>query len=136
MTRKNMWMTGGLVAVAAMLAVQVWAEEQGAAAAPAGVPAVAPAGGGHGGPGAALREALSFEKVDANADGQVSLEEYQAAMAKIAELRFKADDADGNGTLSAEEFQKAREAGPRGPRAGGHGGEGKGHKGQEQQGGQ
>jgi len=64
-----------------------------------------------------------FKKMDTNGDGQISLDEYKAAMAERAknhpngkempadmiEKRFKAMDTDNNGTLSLDEFKKGME---------------------------
>jgi hypothetical protein len=96
----------GLAAVAlcAGMAVQCLAQD-------AGKP---PAGGvppPRGGP-----PELSFEKMDANGDGKVTFEEYQAAMTEMMKARFKSMDKDGDGALSKEELQKGRDF--RGPRRG------------------
>lgn len=45
-----------------------------------------------------------FKEADANADGQISLDEAQAKMPKIAE-RFSTLDADKNGLLSKDELK-------------------------------
>ena len=45
-----------------------------------------------------------FKEADGNADGQLSLDEAQAKMPKLAE-RFNALDADKNGLLSKEELK-------------------------------
>jgi hypothetical protein len=78
-----------------------------------------------------------FKKLDANADGSISLDEFKAGPAgqrdaAKAEEVFKKIDADGNGNVSAEEF-KAHRPPPRGggpggdrPPGGPGGGEGKG----------
>ncbi|MGB7183499.1 MAG: hypothetical protein WBD34_17485 [Burkholderiaceae bacterium] len=50
-----------------------------------------------------LAAAPSFEDVDANADGVVSSEEAAA----VEELDFTAADTDGNGEISPEEFAAA-----------------------------
>jgi hypothetical protein len=48
-----------------------------------------------------------FLKVDANADGQVSMEEAKAAGWNWTAEQMKAADKDGSGALSAEEFKLA-----------------------------
>jgi Ca2+-binding EF-hand superfamily protein len=48
-----------------------------------------------------------FNDADTNADGQLSLEEAQAKMPRLAE-RFTALDADKNGQLSKEELRQGR----------------------------
>jgi Ca2+-binding EF-hand superfamily protein len=48
-----------------------------------------------------------FNDADTNADGQLSLEEAQAKMPRLAE-RFAALDADKNGQLSKEELRAGR----------------------------
>lgn len=50
---------------------------------------------------------MDFAKVDANADGQVTLEEATAAGWEWTAEQFTAADTDGNGTLSVEEFTAA-----------------------------
>ena len=56
-----------------------------------------------------------FKEADANSDGQLSLDEVQAKMPRLAE-RFSTLDADKNGMLSKDELQ-ARSAGPHRPAA-------------------
>lgn len=46
-----------------------------------------------------------FKEADANSDGQISLDEAQSKMPKLAE-RFNTLDADKNGLLSKEELRK------------------------------
>jgi Ca2+-binding EF-hand superfamily protein len=46
-----------------------------------------------------------FKDADANSDGQISLDEAQAKMPKVAE-NFSTLDADKNGVLSKQEFKK------------------------------
>lgn len=46
-----------------------------------------------------------FKQTDANGDGQLSLDEVQAKMPKLAE-RFTTLDADKNGTLSKDELKR------------------------------
>jgi hypothetical protein len=50
-----------------------------------------------------------FKAADANSDGQLSLDEVQAKMPRLAE-RFNALDADKNGLLSKEELKNGRGA--------------------------
>ena len=45
-----------------------------------------------------------FKEADANSDGQMSLDEAQAKMPRLAE-RFSTLDADKNGLLSKEEIR-------------------------------
>lgn len=66
----------------------------------------------------------TFQKMDANADGKVTLEEYQAAVAEVMKERFKTADANGDGALSEEELTKARRAGRGRAQHGPQGGEG------------
>jgi hypothetical protein len=74
----------------------------------------------------AMREAMSFENMDADKDGKVTLEEFKAAQAKLQELRFRQMDADGDGKLTKEEVDKSREGfGRGGMQRGGRGGGGK-----------
>lgn len=83
--------------------------------------------GGPGGPGGGPRGGQMFDKMDADADGNVSKEEFL----KGAEERFSKMDLDGNGTVTREEAQEAhakmkaewKGKGPKGPRGpGGPGG--------------
>ncbi|MGB7285531.1 MAG: hypothetical protein WBC71_01230 [Salaquimonas sp.] len=55
----------------------------------------------------ALAQEADFMKVDANADGVVTMEEASAAGWGWTEDQFKGADADGDGTLNAEEFATA-----------------------------
>lgn len=75
----------------------------GAAAMTAVAPTVAQAQQGNGAqaPGGGQR---MFTQMDADSNGVVSLEEFQARMA----TRFQALDADGDGAVTAEEMQAAR----------------------------
>lgn len=56
-----------------------------------------------------------FKKLDTNADGALSLEEFQAkrsrdeARAEIIDKRFKTLDTDADGSLSLEEFVSRKE---------------------------
>jgi len=82
----------------------------------------------------AMREAMSFDNMDANKDGKVTLEEFKAAQAKLQELRFKQVDANGDGNITREELEKSREGlrrggGPRGGQRGDRGGRGGGNSG-------
>ncbi|MGA9522742.1 MAG: EF-hand domain-containing protein [Myxococcaceae bacterium] len=49
-----------------------------------------------------------LQKFDANRDGQLDQIEREAAQKQRAEARFKKLDADGNGVLSLEEFQAGK----------------------------
>ena len=55
----------------------------------------------------ALAQEADFAKVDANADGMVSMEEAAAAGWTWTEDDFKGADADGDGSLNADEFAAA-----------------------------
>lgn len=55
----------------------------------------------------ALAQEADFMKVDANADGLVSMEEATAAGWTWTEDQFKAADANADGSLDADEFAKA-----------------------------
>lgn len=57
----------------------------------------------------AIMAELSFEKIDANGDGKVTLEEFQAAMAPVIKKRFETMDANKDGVVTKEEMQQARE---------------------------
>lgn len=46
----------------------------------------------------------TFEQLDINADGAITLDEVEAGMQARAEARFAAADANGDGALSAEEM--------------------------------
>ena len=67
----------------------------------------------HGGPDNGRKGGL-FKHVDTDADGSISSEEHEAAIAKMAEQRrnrFMDMDADGNGSVTKEEakaMQKKR----------------------------
>ena len=56
---------------------------------------------------AAIAASDDFAKVDANADGMVTLEEGMAMHSDWTDDAFKALDIDGNGSLSAEEYAAA-----------------------------
>jgi hypothetical protein len=110
--------------VVGLLAAGVFAQEGGAGAAPAQSPA--PGGAQGVSAFAAMREAMSFEKMDANKDGKVTSEEYLAASAEVARARFKMIDTNNDGALSKEELDKSRESRRGGSR--GQGGEGRAPK--------
>ncbi len=55
-----------------------------------------------------MRDAMAFQKMDANKDGKVTLEEYQAAMAATAKLRFEAIDTNKDGVLTEAELDAGR----------------------------
>ena len=54
------------------------------------------------------RKQRSFQDMDANADGQLSLDEYLKAKRERAERRFKSMDQDANGLLSVEEITASK----------------------------
>jgi hypothetical protein len=84
-------------------------------------------GKGKGAEGKGRFEMVSFQKMDANADGKVTLEEYTAAMAEMLKERFNRADLNADGGLSEDELNKSREAfRGRGPRGGEAKGKGKG----------
>jgi Ca2+-binding EF-hand superfamily protein len=58
---------------------------------------------------AAKRAARMIERLDANEDGVLQLEEMQNRGGDRAERMFERADADGDGVLSAEEFETAKE---------------------------
>lgn len=102
-------------------------------------PAGPPQGpGGPGGPGKRPNPVEMFKKLDTNADGAVSLEEFKASPigkldAAKAEEVFKKLDANADGGISLEEFKAMRPPGRGGP--GGPGGPGKGGPGKRGPGG-
>jgi hypothetical protein len=75
---------------------------------------------------------MSFHDMDANKDGKVTLDEYQAAMAASAKRRFEAMDTNKDGSVTEQEMNAAR-GGHRRP--GAPGGPGRGGR-REGQGGQ
>ena len=123
-------LAGGAAAVLAMAAASAFGQDAGAGAGAGAAPAAAPAGMAGSDMRAAMRDALTFEKMDADKDGKVTMAEYQAAMAKVTETRFKAMDTNGDGVLSKEEVENSRG----GPRRGGQPG-GPGRPGGRQKGG-
>lgn len=66
-------------------------------------PALARGDNGHGGP----RAMPSFEQLDTNGDGSLTMDEFEAP----AKERFAAADTNGDGALSAEELDAARPQG-------------------------
>jgi hypothetical protein len=58
----------------------------------------------------AWAQEMDFMKVDANADGMVTLEEAATAGWAWTEEQFATADADGNGSLSADEFVRATDS--------------------------
>ncbi len=56
---------------------------------------------------AAHAQTPDFATVDADASGEVSLEEMTAAGATVTQEEFTAADTDGSGGLNAEEFAAA-----------------------------
>lgn len=60
-----------------------------------------------------MRDAMSFQAMDINKDGKVTMEEYQAAMAAVAKQRFESMDANKDGVLSEAEMNAGRFGGPR-----------------------
>ena len=57
--------------------------------------------------GPALAQEMDFAAVDADGNGQVSMDEATAAGWNWTDEEFKAADADGDGALSEEEFAAA-----------------------------
>lgn len=97
-------MTKQIVVAVGVAAAVVWsagalAEEESTAPAAPAVGAQAQAAG--------LRGAM-FANMDANRDGKVTLEEYQAAMAELAKMRFEAMDANKDGAVTEEEMRASR----------------------------
>ena len=72
----------------------------------AGTGAVALTAFGQAGPGRGHGPQMSLERLDANGDGNISLEEINAERTE----RFSSADANGDGGLTLEEFTAAREA--------------------------
>lgn len=52
----------------------------------------------------AFAQAVTFESVDADQSGTISLAELQAVVPNVNEETFRAIDTDGSGELSPEEF--------------------------------
>jgi hypothetical protein len=88
-------------------------------------------GGGHdeagpgGGPGGGQRQRRSFEEMDADADGKISLEEAPGRMGE----RFEDLDANGDGGIDKEELDAARQRFMNGRRPQGDGEEASGENG-------
>ncbi|QYX57487.1 EF-hand domain-containing protein [Roseovarius sp. SCSIO 43702] len=55
--------------------------------------------------------AFAMEAMDADGDGMVSMDEFNAAMPDAGEDTFTSIDTDGDGMLSADEVEAAKEAG-------------------------
>jgi len=55
----------------------------------------------------ALAAAMDFTKVDANGDGQVTMDEAKAAGLELTEQQFAAADVDKSGGLSEAEYKAA-----------------------------
>lgn len=55
--------------------------------------------------GGAFAQALDFNTLDADLNGQISFEELQVALPNITPEDFALLDTDGNGSLSPEEFE-------------------------------
>lgn len=55
--------------------------------------------------------ALAASDMDANGDGSVTMEEFNAAMPDAGEAVFTEADTNGDGALSADEIAAARENG-------------------------
>lgn len=60
---------------------------------------------------AALLLPAAAHAMDADGDGMVSMEEFQAAMPDAADGTFEAIDTDGDGALSEAEVAAAQESG-------------------------
>ncbi|MBO6827719.1 MAG: hypothetical protein JJ879_16075 [Sneathiella sp.] len=52
-------------------------------------------------------EGMTFETVDTDKSGAISMQELVTAMPTVTDAQFKGADLDGNGELSKEEFEKA-----------------------------
>lgn len=72
----------------------------------AGTGAIALTAFGQGGPGRGHGGGMALEQLDANGDGNISMEEISAERTE----RFASADANGDGGLTLEEFTSAREA--------------------------
>jgi len=57
---------------------------------------------------AAIAATGDFEKADANADGELTLEEGMVVHSDWTEDAFKALDTDANGTVSKQEYDAAK----------------------------
>ncbi len=62
------------------------------------------------------RHGAMFDAVDKDADGKISLAEFQAFWAEKMEQRFKTMDGDGDGSLTKEEMAKRPPHHGRGPK--------------------
>ena len=118
---KSLLTTFGALAFAGTLAL---AEDK-----PPGPPPGGPGGDGKGRP----NPEEVFKKLDANADGSITLDEFKAGPRAQkdpahAEEAFKKMDKDGDGKVTLEEFKAGRppHGGPGGPGGGGPGGPGGG----------
>lgn len=60
--------------------------------------------------GAVAQEALDFDALDTDMNGELSFEELQAALPEITQEDFDMLDTDGSGALSPEEFAALMEA--------------------------
>jgi hypothetical protein len=66
--------------------------------------AAPPAAKQEGQPPGVRRAFLSFDEMDANKDGKLSLDEFQAAQAKMTDQRFARIDKNSDGVITKDEF--------------------------------